>query len=735
MICSSNSKLLCMKKSGNIMKRIISLLTACVMLMMTALTAFDVYAEKPDQKVVRVGWYESTYSYKDQFGRRCGMVYEYQQKIAAHTGWTYEYVEDSWPNLLQMMKDGKIDLMSDVSYTEERAKSMLYSSYKMGTESYYVYIDADNKEINAEDLTSFNGQRVGVNKGSIQAGILREWAKNNGINIRIIELEGVEIDSLAMVTNGEIDAFVTMDTLNAIERMCPVCKIGSSDYYFAVNKARPDLLNELDMAMNSIQDEDPYFNQSMMNEWIHLTKTNAFLVPSLEGWISGHGKIRIGYLDDYLPFCALDSSTGEVTGALRDFIAYASTCMKNADISFTAVPFSTTDAALQAMKNGEIDCVFPINLSSYDGEVMGIFSVAPIMQTEMSIMIHNGRNFESIRGQDLTVAVDKGNINFETFIKDNFPEWTIKYFPDDESCYKAVSEKEADAVLLCNYCANLLEPMESKYKLKTVPIGHTMRFSFAVNRDSHELYSILDKISNLTSKDNMEFVLAAYMYSPQSITIMQFLKENWIIIIAVISCVFAGFIILMITKLKAEKKVNEQQRQIEEVLRRELQQQKELQSVTRIAYTDPLTGVKNKHSYVIDEEKMNQRIKKSSVSEFAIVIFDLNYLKVINDTKGHQAGDQYIKDGCSIICNSFKHSPVYRIGGDEFVAVLEGTDFAEREELLDKFEKKMSSNSMKGAVTIAAGCAVYDPENDRNVRAVFERADQIMYDCKKNMKK
>ena len=132
---------------------------------------------------------------------------------------------------------------------------------------------------------------------------------------------------------------------------------------------------------------------------------------------------------------------------------------------------------------------------------------------------------------------------------------------------------------------------------------------------------------------------------------------------------------------------------------------------------------------------MNQRIKKSSVSEFAIVIFDLNYLKVINDTKGHQAGDQYIKDGCSIICNSFKHSPVYRIGGDEFVAVLEGTDFAEREELLDKFEKKMSSNSMKGAVTIAAGCAVYDPENDRNVRAVFERADQIMYDCKKNMKK
>ena len=113
-----------------------------VLTVVSPLPVFAAEQGKADKKVVRVGWYESTYCYRDQFGRRSGIAYEYQQKIAAHTGWTYEYVEDSWPNLLQMLIDGKIDLMSDVSYTSQRAELMLYSSLAMGAESYYIYIDA-----------------------------------------------------------------------------------------------------------------------------------------------------------------------------------------------------------------------------------------------------------------------------------------------------------------------------------------------------------------------------------------------------------------------------------------------------------------------------------------------------------------------------------------------------------------------------------------------------------------
>ena len=123
-------------------------------------------AQETGNKVVRVGWYESTFCYRDKFGRRRGLDYEYQHKIAAYTGWTYEYVEDSWSNLLQKLKAGEIDLLSDVSFTAERANSMFYPELPMGSEAYYIFIDANNKAISADNLSFFNGKKIGVNQGS-----------------------------------------------------------------------------------------------------------------------------------------------------------------------------------------------------------------------------------------------------------------------------------------------------------------------------------------------------------------------------------------------------------------------------------------------------------------------------------------------------------------------------------------------------------------------------------------
>ena len=107
------------------------------------------------KKTVRVGWYESPFNTLDQFGRRSGYAYDYQKKIAAYTGWNYEYVEGSWSELLQMLINGEIDLMSDVSYTDERAESMLFSSLQMGAEEYYIFISPDNEEINRDVVSTF----------------------------------------------------------------------------------------------------------------------------------------------------------------------------------------------------------------------------------------------------------------------------------------------------------------------------------------------------------------------------------------------------------------------------------------------------------------------------------------------------------------------------------------------------------------------------------------------------
>lgn len=643
-------------------------------------------------------------------------------------------MEDSWPNLFQKLVDGEIDLLSDVSYTEERTQYMLYPALAIGAESYYIYIDADNTTISPENLQSLDGQRVGVNKGSFQEGLLRNWAEKNKVSLDIIELTDDEAFSMEMLAKGEIDAFVSMDSFGAHDRVIPVCKIGASDYYFAVNKDRLDLLTELNNAMSAIQDEDPYYNQRMFDEYINVTKTNAFLTPGLENWLSAHGPIRVGYWDDYLPFCGTDKLTGEFTGALKDYLAFASNCLKNARIQFEAVPYPSVSAAMTAMKNGKIDCVFPVNLSTYDSEVKGVLTVNPIMKTYMSVLIEAEEQSNIAPGKRLTVAIDEGNINYETLMMDELPNWTAKSYPTMEDCFRAVAAKEANALLACNHRMYVYEPLRTKYKLAALPTGETMGLSFAVSADAPELYSILNKIANLSKNEDMEYALVSYMNSSHKATFMEFMEDNWLTVLALVTAVFAVLLFLVYKRLAAEKKVVEQQKQMEEALRRELAQKEQLESITQMAYRDSLTGVKSKHAYVEAEENMDRRIADRDVSAFAVVLFDLNGLKEVNDSQGHEIGDRFIKEACKLICTRFKHSPVFRIGGDEFVAILEGDDYDNREELLSGFDRQMDDNLERGGITVASGCSCFVPSQDSSIHAVLERADAIMYHRKKQMK-
>ena len=550
-------------QAGKRFKCILSL-GLCLLLTAVTLCPFPARAEKAQQKTVRVGWYESTYCYRDKFGRRKGVAYEYQQKVAAHTGWKYEYVEDSWPNLLQKLMDGEIDLLSDVSYKKERTGHMLYSALAMGAESYYLYIDSENTEITPENLSSLNGKKIGVNKGSFQEGLLRNWAEQNDLSVNIVELTDDETYFMTMLANGDIDALVSMDNLGSEKRVVPVCKIGASDYFFAVNKQRPDLLNELNSALSAIQDEDPYYNQNITKEAVSLMKTNAFATPAQESWLEAHGTIRVGYWDNYLPFCAADKKTGELTGALKDYLNQASNCLKNANIRFEAVPYPSTDAALAAMKDGKIDCVFPVNLSTFEGEERGVLSVNPIMRTEMSLLMRSEERLERESGQTQTVAIDAGNSNFETFVKDDLPDWTIQSCPTMEDCFRSVKNRTADGVLACTYRMNVYEPMRIKYKLVAVPTGETMELTFAVRSDNHTLFSILDKIVNLTPEEDMQYALSNYLYTTRKISFVDFLEDNWIAMMVAISAVFFLIIFLLVQKLKAERKANEQQRLLEE---------------------------------------------------------------------------------------------------------------------------------------------------------------------------
>lgn len=166
-----------------------------------------------------------------------------------------------------------------------------------------------------------------------------------------------------------------------------------------------------------------------------------------------------------------------------------------------------------------------------------------------------------------------------------------------------------------------------------------------------------------------------------------------------------------------------------------LERSRELGSVKQLAYKDALTHVKNKTAFLEMKEDLNVQIQNGEIEELGIVVLDINDLKVINDTRGHEAGDLYIQEACSIICKKFTHSPVYRIGGDEFVVILRGTDYADREKLFETLDLQMEKNLGTGHIVMAAGMSEFQKRRDYGFDSVFKRADYKMYERKKELKK
>ena len=529
-------------------------LALCLALTLALAAPVRVSASETGEKVVRVGFGSGIFNHFDQFGRRAGYAYEYQQKIAAYTGWTYEYVQDSWSNLFKMLQAGELDLLSDVSYTEARAETMSFSSLPMGTESYYAFAAVGNTEITAEDSASFNGKKVGVNKNSIQESLFLDWAETNGVKAEIVELTVKEAEAIEMMERGELDAYVTVDAFGDERAYIPVFKVGQSDYYFAVNKSRPDLLNDLNAAMSRIQDENRFYNQQMYTKYMSTAGTNAFLSKNAVEWLSRHGAVRVGYLENYLPFCAVDRESGELTGALKEYLELASVCAKNAEISFETFPYSTLDDALDALRAGEIDCAFPLNLSAYDGEQMGVMLTNPFMQTEMYANVRKAERVEISADRKMIVAVDAGSFNYEVFLKDNFPNWTAARLYGMEECFRAVSVGAADCVLVSNYRIAQMEPLRNQYKLSAFATGAAMKFSFAVRRDDSELYYILNKFAALVSDASMDSVLISYSMPDAKFSLMEFLKDNLILVITVILASACLTVLLLIRRAKRVKR-------------------------------------------------------------------------------------------------------------------------------------------------------------------------------------
>ncbi len=591
----------------------------CALFALIAICSFTAAGSAEKGKTVRVGWYESSYNSTDQNGRRSGYAYEYQLKLSAYTGWNLEYVTGSWPELMQKLMNGDIDLMSDVSHTPEREAYMLFPDLPMGTEEYYIFTAPGNTEITPGMPATLNGKKVGANKSSLQLELYVKWAKENGVQAELVEVDCSEDESLRMMEEGALDAYVTVDSFTNPERAVPVCKVGASDFYFAVSKSRPDLLTELDAGMRRIQDENRYYNQQMYDKFIKRAGANAFLSTNEVNWLSQHGAVRLGYQDNYLAFCAIDKETGELTGAIKDYLQYASDCIANAHLDFETVGYPTASAALEALNRGEVDCVFPANLGGYDGEKLGAAVSPALIQSEVYAVVRETDQTIFRKRDHVIVAVNQGNPNYDAFLVDHFPNWRKVYFADTDACLKAVASGLADCVLVSNFRYNNIAKQCARARLTALTTGEEMDYCFAVRKGETELFSILAKTLSLVPDSTINAALTYYIAEDSKVSVEDMIVDNLWAVLAAVAVVLLVILFLLFQNMRAVRKANK------------------LISATE---TDEMTGLYNRSFFFQYANRMHQ--EKPDTPMDAIVL-NIEQFHSINALNGRDFGDRVLR--------------------------------------------------------------------------------------------
>ena len=654
-------------------------------------------------QVVRVGWYDSPFNKIDAMNRRSGYAYDYQQKLAAYTGWTYEYVEGSWPELLEMLIDGRIDLLSDVSYTPERAEQLLFPSLSMGAEEYYIYITPDNREIRVDELDSFNGKRAGVNKGSVQADMIRDWAADNGVELEIVEMTEPLDKSLELLQRGSIDMYVVMEGYWDADVATPIVKVGASDHYFAVSMNRPELLSELNAAMNRIQSENPYFNQQLNQKYLKIAGANLYLDADERDWLADHGAIRVGYQDNYLAFCASDPSTGELTGALAEYLRVAAERMENARLDFEAYAYPTAEAAINAMKAGEVDCVFPCNLTAYDGEHQGLLVSPPLMTTDMSAVIRASDQKTFAKKDRVTVAVNIGNTNYDMFLLDHYPGWRPIYYQDTPTGLRAISDGQVDCLLISNYRYNNIASLCRKLDLVTLSTGVEMDYCFAINRDATKLYSILSKVSDAVPASTISAALSYYFTEDARLGIGELLLQNLGYIVAAAAVVAAVILYLLLRSARSEKKIREEEMLI---------------SATE---TDAMTGLYYRNFFI---EYAKQMRRENPDKPMDAIVLNIEQFRTVNAVNGRAFGDQVIRALGEEIHAFLAETEGIGSHADADHFAIYCAHMDDHQPLLDRLQHRMDLMSAKANIILRMGVMPWQKDMDAH-----QQIEQALIAC------
>ena len=525
--------------------------SACVMLslllLLSAVLPVKAAAETASAKVVRVGSFEDTFNYVNEKGARKGYGYELLETLSGYTGWQFEYVTCDWSDCFEKLKNGEIDIIGGISYTEDRTQEMLFSDEPMGVEKYYLYADLSRADISASDFKTLNGQKIGVLMGTEPEVMLAEWEEKYGLKTEHVNISNNE-DVKQKLANHEIDCFVSLEESFWAERgISTITRVGESGIYYAINKNRPDIKEELDDAMRALDEAVPFYTADLYKRYFSMDYT-PILTGEEKAWLRKHGAIRMGFLASDSGVSTFDPATGEFTGVITDYIQFAADCLGNQELEFQLVGYDSKEAELDALKSGEIDMIFHCDQNPNLAEEYH-FACTNTTWTSNLMAVTNKQHFNENNVN--RIAVPQNKLSLKKYLAFYYPQWEIVDCDTQEDAARLVKDGQADCFVTGISSEN---KYSKKYSFYSVPLVNPVRSCFAVNSGNRSLLSILNKTIKAMPVNMLAGALAMYKSSARKVTLSDFIKDNFFKVMLISSIAVAVVLLTILMLLQKARK-------------------------------------------------------------------------------------------------------------------------------------------------------------------------------------
>ena len=525
--------------------------SVCVMLslllLLSAVLPVKAAAETASAKVVRVGSFEDTFNYVNEKGARKGYGYELLQTLSGYTGWQFEYVTCDWSNCFEKLKNGEIDIMGGISYTEDRTEEMLFSDEPMGVEKYYLYADLSRADISASDFKTLNGKKIGVLMGTEPEVMLAEWEEKYGLKTEHVNISNNE-DVKQKLADHEIDCFVSLEESFWAERgISTITRVGESGIYYAINKNRPDIKEELDDAMRALDEAVPFYTADLYKRYFSMDYT-PILTGEEKAWLKEHGAIKMGFLTSDSGVSTFDPATGEFTGVITDYIQFAADCLGNQELEFQLVGYDSKEAELDALKSGEIDMIFHFDQSPNLAEEYH-FACTNTTWTSNLMVVTNQQFFTENKAN--RVAVPRNKLSLKKYLAFYYPQWEIVDCDTQEDAIKLVKDGQADCFITG---VSSEEKYSKNHGFYSVLLPNPAKSCFAVNSGNRSLLSILNKTIKAMPVNMLAGALAMYKSSARKVTLSDFIKDNFFVALLVSSIAVAAILLTILKLLRKARK-------------------------------------------------------------------------------------------------------------------------------------------------------------------------------------